>query len=61
MAYGRGETKTFTAPAINVRGLTYDTCRAVFRAARERLMARATLTARCVLPVPVPPISRRLR
>jgi fructose/tagatose bisphosphate aldolase len=34
MAAGRGEYANRTAPAINVRGLTYDTMRAVYRAAR---------------------------
>jgi len=32
---GRGECTGFTVPAINIRGLTYDTARAVFRAARR--------------------------
>ncbi|HBA38836.1 MAG TPA: aldolase, partial [Deltaproteobacteria bacterium] len=32
-AMGRGECKGFTVPAINIRGLTYDMARAVFRAA----------------------------
>ncbi len=32
-ARGRGECGGFTVPAINLRGLTYDTARAVFRAA----------------------------
>ena len=32
-AIGRGECGGFTVPAINIRGLTYDTARAVFRAA----------------------------
>ncbi|MBI3071223.1 MAG: class II fructose-bisphosphate aldolase [Deltaproteobacteria bacterium] len=36
MAMGRGEVSGFTVPAINVRGLTYDFARAVFRAARAR-------------------------
>lgn len=31
-ARGRGECKGFTVPAINIRGLTYDVARAVFRA-----------------------------
>lgn len=34
MAAGRGEYTHRTAPAINVRGLAYDTMRAIFRAAR---------------------------
>jgi hypothetical protein len=34
MAAGRGEYSHRTAPAINVRGLVYDTMRAVYRAAR---------------------------
>jgi hypothetical protein len=34
MAAGRGEYSHRTAPAINVRGLAYDTMRAVYRAAR---------------------------
>jgi len=36
MAYARGETKQFTTPAINIRGLTFDVARVVFRAAKER-------------------------
>ncbi len=32
-AMGRGEVSGFTVPAINIRALTYDTARAVFRAA----------------------------
>ena len=35
MAVGRGETGGFTAPAINVRMMSYDTARAIFRAARK--------------------------
>src|SRR6185436_2523293 len=33
MARGRGETSGFTVPAINVRGMAYDTARAIFRTA----------------------------
>jgi fructose/tagatose bisphosphate aldolase len=33
MARGRGELAGFTVPAINVRGLAYDTARAIFRTA----------------------------
>ena len=33
LARGRGETHGFTVPAINVRGMAYDTARAVFRTA----------------------------
>ena len=36
MARGRGEIHGFTVPAINVRGMSYDTARALFRAARAR-------------------------
>jgi len=32
-ARGRGEVKGFTVPAINVRGMAYDTARAIFRTA----------------------------
>ncbi|MBI5681805.1 MAG: class II fructose-bisphosphate aldolase [Deltaproteobacteria bacterium] len=32
-AMGRGDVSGFTVPAINIRGLTYDTARAVFRSA----------------------------
>lgn len=32
-AMGRGEARGFTVPAINIRGLTYDTARAIFRSA----------------------------
>ncbi|MFL5493339.1 MAG: class II fructose-bisphosphate aldolase [Gemmatimonadales bacterium] len=34
LARGRGEVSGFTVPAINLRMMTYDTARAVFRAAR---------------------------
>jgi fructose/tagatose bisphosphate aldolase len=34
-AMGRGEVSGFTVPAINIRALTYDTARAVFRAAKK--------------------------
>lgn len=34
LAAGQGEYANRTAPAINVRGLTYDTMRAIYRAAR---------------------------
>ncbi|MDQ6830690.1 MAG: aldolase, partial [Gemmatimonadota bacterium] len=33
VARGRGEIHGFTAPAINVRGMAYDTARAIFRTA----------------------------
>lgn len=35
IARGRGETSGYTVPAINVRGLSYDTARAIFRTARR--------------------------
>ncbi|HJQ19498.1 MAG TPA: class II fructose-bisphosphate aldolase [Gemmatimonadaceae bacterium] len=35
MARGRGEVHGFTVPAINVRGLTYDTGRSIFRTAKK--------------------------
>ena len=35
MARGRGEVNGFTVPAINVRGATYDTARAIFRTAKK--------------------------
>src|SRR5688500_1513216 len=35
MARGRGETGGYTVPAINVRGLTYDTARSIFRTAKK--------------------------
>ena len=35
MARGRGEIRGFTVPAINVRGLTYDTGRSIFRTAMK--------------------------
>lgn len=35
MAMGRGEARGFTVPAINVRAMTYDTARAVIRAAKK--------------------------
>lgn len=34
-AMGRGEVSGFTVPAINIRGLSFDTARAVFRAANK--------------------------
>lgn len=34
-AMGKGECGGFTVPAINIRGLTYDTARAVYRAAEK--------------------------
>src|SRR5215218_7914946 len=34
MARGRGETHGFTVPAINVRGMAYDTARSIFRTAK---------------------------
>src|ERR1043166_4784489 len=33
LARGRGEVRGFTVPAINVRGMAYDTARAIFRTA----------------------------
>ncbi len=33
MAFGKGTVKGFTIPAINIRGMTYDVARAVFRSA----------------------------
>jgi hypothetical protein len=35
-AMGRGEVNGFTVPAFNIRALTYDSCRAVFRAAMAK-------------------------
>jgi len=35
MAIGRGEVRPFTAPAFNIRALTYDSARALFRAAKR--------------------------
>jgi len=35
MARGRGEVRGFTVPAINVRGMAYDTARAIFRTANR--------------------------
>ncbi|MFQ3675565.1 MAG: class II fructose-bisphosphate aldolase [Endomicrobiia bacterium] len=35
VAIGKGEVKGFSVPAINVRGMAYDTARAVFRAANK--------------------------
>src|SRR3982075_1531351 len=42
LARGRGEVPAFTTPAMNVRILSYDTGRAIFRAAK-RLDAGAIL------------------
>src|SRR5216684_4407039 len=35
MAVGRGEVRPFTVPAFNIRALTYDAARALFRAAKK--------------------------
>lgn len=35
IAVGRGEVSGFTVPAINIRGMTYDTAKAVFKAANK--------------------------
>ena len=35
MARGRGESGGYTVPAINIRGVTYDTARALFRTAKK--------------------------
>jgi fructose-bisphosphate aldolase class II len=35
LARGRGETGGFTVPAMNIRGMSYDTARALFRSAVE--------------------------
>lgn len=35
IARGRGETHGFTVPAINVRGMAYDTARSIFRTAKK--------------------------
>ena len=35
MARGRGETGGYTVPAINVRGMVYDTARSIFRTANK--------------------------
>jgi fructose/tagatose bisphosphate aldolase len=35
LARGRGELSGFTVPAMNVRGMTYDTARSIFRTARK--------------------------
>jgi len=34
-ARGRGENKGYTVPALNVRGMSYDMCRAIFRSAHK--------------------------
>ena len=35
MAMGRGETRDFTTPAINIRGMTYDVARQIFKVANK--------------------------
>jgi fructose/tagatose bisphosphate aldolase len=35
MARGRGESGGYTVPAINIRGVTYDTARSLFRTAKK--------------------------
>jgi fructose/tagatose bisphosphate aldolase len=42
-AIGRGEVSGFTVPAINIRGLTYDMARAVFRAALRNKVGAVVL------------------
>ena len=42
-AMGRGEVKGFTVPAINIRGLTYETARAIFRSMAKTMSARSSL------------------
>ena len=56
MAAGRGKYANRTAPAINVRGLAYDTMRAVYRAARANdckimlfELARSEMSYTCLL------------
>jgi fructose/tagatose bisphosphate aldolase len=34
-AYGRGDVSGFTVPAVNIRGITYDFARAMFRVAKK--------------------------
>ncbi len=34
-AFGRGDVKGFTVPAVNIRGITYDFARAMFRVAKK--------------------------
>ncbi len=46
LARGRGETHGFTVPAINVRGMAYDTARAVFRTAVKRAPAHSLSKSR---------------
>src|SRR5689334_14491259 len=38
-ARGKGKVKGFTVPAVNIRGLTYETARAMFRAAQKLEMS----------------------
>jgi fructose/tagatose bisphosphate aldolase len=35
MAMGRGETRDFTTPAVNIRGMTYDVARQIFKVANK--------------------------
>src|SRR6476620_12222875 len=35
LARGRGETGGFTVPAMNIRGMSYDTARSIFRTAKK--------------------------
>src|SRR5829696_6624583 len=35
LARGRGEVGGFTVPAMNIRGMVYDTARSIFRVARQ--------------------------
>ena len=46
MARGRGEIHGFTVPAINVRGLSYDTGRSIFRTAKRLKAGAFILDAR---------------
>jgi len=55
LARGRGVTKGFTVPAINVRGASYDTARAIFRTAVKKkagaFLLEILLTAAFVLTI----------
>lgn len=54
MARGRGDFRGFTVPAINLRSMTYDLARAIFRVAEKMILALLSLRLpglRSVIPI----------
>ena len=59
LARGRGETKGFTVPAMNIRGMVYDTARSLFRAAVTWATSSARSSSRSRAPRSLTRISAR--